>query len=507
MRIMLEQTVKRILEAKVYDVAQETPLSPAPFLSARLGHEIWLKREDLQPIFSFKIRGAYNMMAHLDEDARRRGVITASAGNHAQGVALASAKLGIKATIVMGNNTPDIKIRAVRARGANVVLHGDSFDDARIFAEARMKAEGLTWMPPYDHPLVIAGQGTVALEMLRQHPGPLDAIFVPVGGGGLLAGIAAYVKYLRPEVKVIGVESEGSACFAAARKAGRRVRLPFESLDLFADGVAVAQMGSHTWKLARRCVDDVVTVSTDEICAAIKDVFEDTRSLAEPAGALALAGLKKWAEAAPPGLRLIAIHSGANVNFDRLRHVAERAEVGEAREALLAVNLPERPGAFRRFAKVLGKRAVTEFNYRYAEAGEAQVFVGVKIAERSDRPALVAQLQSAGYAVQDLTDNEMAKVHVRHLVGGHSAAQIPERLFRFEFPERPGALGQFLGVLGTRFNISLFHYRNHGAAWGRVLVAFQAPPADRLALREALSATGYRFWEETDNPAYMAFLA
>ena len=301
MRIMLEQTVKRILEAKVYDVAQETPLSPAPFLSARLGHEIWLKREDLQPIFSFKIRGAYNMMAHLDEDARRRGVITASAGNHAQGVALASAKLGIKATIVMGNNTPDIKIRAVRARGANVVLHGDSFDDARIFAEARMKAEGLTWVPPYDHPLVIAGQGTVALEMLRQHPGPLDAIFVPVGGGGLLAGIAAYVKYLRPEVKVIGVESEGSACFAAARKAGRRVRLPYESLDLFADGVAVAQMGSHTWKLARRCVDDVVTVSTDEICAAIKDVFEDTRSLAEPAGALALAGLKKWAEAAPPG--------------------------------------------------------------------------------------------------------------------------------------------------------------------------------------------------------------
>jgi threonine dehydratase len=507
MLIMLEQTVKRILEAKVYDVAQETPLSPAPFLSSRLGQEVWLKREDLQPIFSFKVRGAYNMMANLSPAARQCGVITASAGNHAQGVALAAAKLGIKATIVMGTNTPDIKIRAVRARGAQVVLQGDSFDEARTYAERRMREEGLTWVPPYDHPLVIAGQGTVGMELLRQHPGPLDAIFVPVGGGGLLAGIAAYVKYLRPEIKVIGVESEGSACFAAARRAGRRVRLPFESLDLFADGVAVAQMGEHTWKLARRYVDDVVTVSTDEICAAIKDVFEDTRSLAEPAGALALAGLKKWAESAPRGQRLIAIHSGANVNFDRLRHVAERAEVGEAREAILSVTLPERPGAFRRFAKVLGKRAVTEFNYRYAQAGSAQVFVGLKTAERSDRPALVAQLQGAGYPVADLTDNEMAKVHVRHLVGGHRAEQIPEYLFRFEFPERPGALGQFLGVLGTRFNISLFHYRNHGAAWGRVLVAFQASERDRKALLAALHATGYRFWEESHNPAYEAFLA
>ncbi len=515
MLIMLEQTVKRILEAKVYDVAQETPLSPAPFLSARLGHEIWLKREDLQPIFSFKIRGAYNMMAHLDEDARRRGVITASAGNHAQGVALASAKLGIKATIVMGNNTPDIKIRAVRARGANVVLHGDSFDDARVFAEARMKAEGLTWVPPYDHPLVIAGQGTVALEMLRQHPGPLDAIFVPVGGGGLLAGIAAYVKYLRPEVKVIGVESEGSACFAAARKAGRRVRLPFESLDLFADGVAVAQMGSHTWKLARRWVDDVVTVSTDEICAAIKDVFEDTRSILEPAGALAVAGLKQdVAERQLAGRNLVAVACGANMNFDRLRFIAERAELGEEREAMLAVEIPESPGSLRRLCELLRERSLTEFSYRMTDGASAQIFIGVQVSDDNDRASLLGQLERGGFPCLDLSDNEFAKVHLRHMVGGRlpasartaCAGECKELLYRFEFPERPGALMSFVDALHPGWSISIFHYRNHGADVGRIVVGVLVPEQDMQGWTEFLNALGYRHWDETNNPAYGLFL-
>ncbi|MEE4360560.1 MAG: threonine ammonia-lyase, biosynthetic [Pseudomonadales bacterium] len=505
---MLERYVKRILEARVYDVAVETPLDAARMLSTRLGNQVLIKREDLQPIYSFKVRGAYNMMVALSEAERRRGVIAASAGNHAQGVALAASRLGVRATIVMGTNTPDIKIDAVRALGAQVILAGDSYDGASAHARELMETHGYTWVPPYDHPLIIAGQGTVGMEILRQHPGTIDAIFVPVGGGGLIAGIAAYVKYLRPSVRVIGVESEGSACLAAAMRARRRVRLPFETLDLFADGVAVAQVGKETFRVARDHVDEVVTVDTDEICAAVKDVFDDTRALSEPAGALSIAGLKKWV--AEQGVRdrtLVAINSGANVNFDRLRHVAERAEIGEKREAILAVTIPERPGSFRRFCRTIGKRAVTEFNYRFADPQNAHVFVGLSIAEAADRAALVERLGAEGYPVTDMTDNEMAKVHVRHLVGGRSPVDRHEFLFRFEFPERPGALMNFLGLLGERWNISLFHYRNHGAAWGRVLVAFQAPSGERRDLLRSLAATGYRFWEETDNPAYTQFLS
>ena len=505
---MLERTVKRILEARVYDVAEQTPLDPARGLSARLGNTVLVKREDLQPIYSFKIRGAYNMIRSLSQAERERGVIAASAGNHAQGVALAAQRLGIRATIVMGTNTPDIKVNAVRARGARVILKGDSFDGAAAHARELVEAHGYSWVPPYDHPLIIAGQGTVGMEILRQYPGPVDAIFVPVGGGGLVAGIAAYVKYLRPETRVVGVEPEGSACLAAALRAGRRVRLPYESLDLFADGVAVAQIGKETFRIARHHVDEVVTVDTDEICAAVKDVFDDTRALSEPAGALSIAGLKKWAEReGVTGRTLVGIHSGANVNFDRLRYVAERAEVGEKREAILAVTIPERPGSFRRFCRVIGKRSVTEFNYRFADPEAAHVFVGLSIAAAPERAALVERLGAEGYTVTDMTDNEMAKLHVRHLVGGRAPGGGHEFLFRFEFPERPGALMNFLSVLGERWNISLFHYRNQGSAWGRVLVAFQAPEGDRRELLRSLAATGYRFWEESDNPAYAQFLS
>lgn len=504
---MLERYAKRILDARIYDLAVETPLTAAPFLSARLGNRILIKREDLQPIFSFKVRGAYNRMLQLTPEQRARGVITASAGNHAQGVALAATHLGIKALIVMGTNTPDIKVNAVKARGARVILHGDGFDAAAAHARELMEEHGYTWVPPFDDPDVIAGQGTVGMEILRQHGGTIDAIFVPVGGGGLIAGIAAYVKYLHPEIRVIGVESEGSACLAAAMKAGRRVKLPRESLDLFADGVSVAQVGEHTWKVARKHVDEVVTVSTDEICAAVKDVFEDTRALSEPAGALATAGMKKWVETTgTKDATLVSIASGANVNFDRLRYIAERADVGEHREAVLGVTIDEKPGSFRRFCRLIGKRAVTEFNYRYDDPAHAHVFVGVAVSPAADRASLVARLEGEGYAVVDMTDNEMAKLHVRHLVGGRTSGDHEECVFRFEFPERPGALMNFLAELGDRWNISLFHYRNHGSAWGRVLVGFQAPASERRALRESLARTGYRFWEETENPAYEQFL-
>ena len=504
---MLEAYAKRILEARVYDLAVETPLTPAPFLSRRLGNEVLIKREDLQPVNSFKVRGAYNKIVGLDEDARSRGVIAASAGNHAQGVAMSAAHLGIKATIVMGRNAPDIKVNAVKARGAHVVQHGESYDAAAEHARELMEKHGYTWVPPFDDPDIIAGQGTVGMEILRQHRGPLHAIFVPVGGGGLVAGVAAWVKYLAPEVKIIGVEAEGSACLAAALAANRRVTLPRETLDLFADGVSVAQIGKETFRVARKHVDEVVTVSTDEICAAVKDVFDDTRALSEPAGALSIAGLKKWAEQnAVQGKTLIGINSGANVNFDRLRHIAERAEVGEQREAILAVSIDEKPGSFRRFCKVIGKRAVTEFNYRYADPQRAEVFVGVRVGAGEERAELVDRLEAQGYPVIDMTDNEMAKLHVRHLVGGRGPGAGEEQLFRFEFPERPGALMNFLSVLGTKWNISLFHYRNHGAAWGRVLVGFQAGPEERRALHDALGETGYRFWEETANPAYARFL-
>ena len=505
---MLEAYAKRILAARVYDLAVETPLSPAPMLSTRLGNEVLIKREDLQPVHSFKVRGAYNRIARLSEEERGRGVIAASAGNHAQGVALAAKHLGIRATIVMGRNAPEIKVDAVRAHGAQVVQHGESYDAAAEHARALQAEHGQTWVPPFDDVDIIAGQGTVGAEILKQRRGPLHAIFVPVGGGGLVAGIAAWVKYLAPEVQVIGVEAEGSACLHAARLADRRVKLARDSLDLFADGVSVAQVGKETWKVARRHVDDVVTVTTDEICAAVKDVFEDTRALSEPAGALSIAGMKKWVQqTGTSGRTLVAINSGANVNFDRLRHIAERAEVGEQREAILAVTIDEKPGSFARFCRAIGTRAVTEFNYRYSGDAAAQVFVGLATRSGEDREAIAAGLRDKGYSVVDMTDNEMAKVHVRHLVGGRNAAVGEEQLFRFEFPERPGALMKFLRVLGRRWNISLFHYRNHGAAWGRVLVAFQAPAAERRALHDALGNTAMRYWEETDNPAYARFLS
>ena len=504
---MLEQVVKRILASSVYDVALETPLQDAPNISARLGHEVALKREDLQPVFSFKLRGAYNKMARLSPADRARGVVAASAGNHAQGVALAADKLGIKSHIVMGRNTPSIKIDAVRNLGAHIVFVGDTYQQAADHAEKLAREKGYVLVHPYDDPDVIAGQGTVGMEIMKEHPGP-DAIFVPVGGGGLIAGIAAYVKYLRPKTKIIGVEAEGSACLAAALKAGRRVRLPLDTLDLFADGVSVARIGLAPFRIAKTHVDRVVTVSVDEICAAVKDVFDDTRSIAEPAGALAVAGLKKYAEEAPrsTGERYVAVVSGANVNFDRLRHISERAELGEHREVIFGVTIDEQRGSFRRFCRALGKRAVTEFNYRFASDDEAHVYVGLQVDPGETPRAVVESLAAAGYEVTDMTDNEAAKVHVRHMVGGRAFGGKPELLYRFEFPERPGALLRFLNGLGSRWNITLFHYRNHGAAWGRVLVGFEAQAGDRASLSTYLDRIGYRYWDETGNRAVELFL-
>ncbi|HEX7036751.1 MAG TPA: threonine ammonia-lyase, biosynthetic [Pseudomonadales bacterium] len=505
---MLERYVKKILSSRVYDVAIETPLQPAPRLSARLGHHVLLKREDMQPVFSFKIRGGYNKIAHLSEEEQARGVIAASAGNHAQGVALAARRLGLKAVIVMGRNTPSIKVSAVRELGARVVLHGDGFDEAKAHADELVARHGYTFVHPFDDVDVIAGQGTVGMEIMNQHARAPDAIFVPVGGGGLIAGISAYVKYLSPRTRVIGVECEGSACLAAAMKAGRRVKLPYESLDLFADGVSVAQVGRETFKVARRCVDQVITVSTDEICAAVKDLFDETRAIAEPSGALAVAGMKRYVEAAGDerGRSLVAVVSGANVNFDRLRHISERAEVGEQREIILGVTIPEEPGSFRRFCSTLGRRSVSEFNYRYANDNEAHVYVGLLVSAPDDRRTVITELEEAGYRVQDMTENEAAKLHVRHMVGGRTLGGKSELLYRFEFPERPGALLKFLSVLGNQWNITMFHYRNHGAAFGRVLVGFEAAEADRRHLTAYLERVGYRYWEETDNPAYRLFL-
>ena len=504
---MLERIVKKILSSRVYDVAIESPLDVAPNLSERLGNRIWLKREDLQPVFSYKLRGSYNKMVQLPAEQRSRGVIAASAGNHAQGVALAARKLGVRAHIVMGRNTPEIKIRAVRQLGARVILHGDAYDEASAHAQQLADRHGYAFVHPFDDLDVIAGQGTVGMEIINQHGGDLHAIGVPVGGGGLIAGIAAYVKYLKPDIRIVGVEAEGSACLAAAMAAGRRVRLPARSLDLFADGASVAQAGKETFRIARRCVDEVITVSTDELCGAIKDIFDDTRSIAEPAGALGVAGVKKYLEAnAVRDAELVAVVSGANVNFDRLRHISERAELGEKREAIMAVTIPERPGSFRKFCRVIGKRNITVFIYRYADAVRALVYVGVQSGAGDSRQQLVAALDSAGYPVTDMTDNEVAKLHVRHMVGGRAAGTGPELLYRFEFPERPGALLRFLLGLGSRWNITLFHYRNHGAAWGRVLAGFGAGPEDRSELNSFLDDIGYRYVEETDNPAYEMFL-
>ncbi|WP_093501216.1 threonine ammonia-lyase, biosynthetic [Phytopseudomonas straminea] len=503
---MLEQYVKKTLTSRVYDVAVETPLQPARQLSERLGNQILLKREDLQPVYSFKIRGAYNKLAQLSPEELARGVVTASAGNHAQGLALAAKHMGVKATIVMPRTTPELKVQGVRSRGGKAVLHGDAFPEALAYSLKLVEEKGLVYVHPYDDPHVIAGQGTVAMEILRQHQGPLHAIFVPVGGGGLIAGIAAYVKYLYPQTKVIGVEPDDSNCLQQALAAGERVVLP--QVGLFADGVAVAQIGQHTFDICKDHVDEVITVSTDEICAAIKDIYDDTRSITEPAGALAVAGIKKYVEREGIiGKTLVGIDSGANVNFDRLRHVAERAELGEKREAIIAVTIPEQPGSFKAFCEAIGKRQITEFNYRYHQDGEAHIFVGVQTHPENDpRAALVENLRSQGFPVLDLTDNELAKLHIRHTVGGHAAAVPNECVFRFEFPERPGALFNFLDKLGGRWNITLFHYRNHGAADGRVMAALQVPEDERHLLTPALDAIGYPYWDETDNPAYTLFL-
>jgi threonine dehydratase len=467
---------------------------------------VLFKREDMQPVFSFKLRGAYNRMAHLDEGERRRGVITASAGNHAQGVAYSARHLGLSALIVMPETTPAIKVRAVRDLGAEVVLHGDSYPDAQLHCDALAAASGRVFIHPFDDPLVIAGQGTVAVEILRHHLGSrAAAVFVPVGGGGLIAGVAAYVKAIRPEIAVIGVEPVDADALARSLEAGHRVTL--DHVGIFADGVAVRTVGAHPFEVARWAVDEVVRVSNDEICAAIKDVFDDTRSILEPSGALAVAGVSRWAAGRTADQSpVVAVLSGANMNFDRLRFVAERAEVGESREAVLAVTIPERPGAFREFCTRIGRRVVTEFNYRLSGRGEAHIFVGVAVESRADGAALAAALSSAGYETNELTDNELAKLHVRHMVGGRSAHVVDEQVYRFEFPERPGALMRFLDAVGGRWNISMFHYRNHGADPGRVLAGFEVPPADTAAFDRFLVDLGYPAERETDNPAYRLFL-
>tara|TARA_R110000787_G_scaffold147742_5_gene261609 strand:- start:14492 stop:16003 length:1512 start_codon:yes stop_codon:yes gene_type:complete len=503
---MPKSYVKRILDARIYDLAEETPIDDAPLLSARLDNQVLLKREDLQPVFSFKLRGAYNKMLKLTDAEKARGVVTASAGNHAQGLALAAKKMSVKATIVMPRTTPQIKIDAVRAYGARVVLHGDTYDAASLHANKMVEQKGLVYIHPFDDPDVIAGQGTIAVEILRQHPGRLDAIFVPVGGGGLCAGIAAYVKYVRPEIKIIAVESEDAACLAAAMAAGRRVRL--SEVGLFADGTAVAQVGKEPFRILHRILDAVITVSTDEICAAIKDVFDDTRSISEPSGALSVAGLKKYVQQTGcKGNTLLAIDSGANINFDRLRYISERTEIGEKKEAIIAVTIPEKPGSFRKFCRALSQRMVTEFNYRYADNREAHIFVGIQVGSDVDRENLVGELRERGYPVADMTENEMAKLHIRHMVGGRAPEIDDEVVYRFEFPERPGALSNFLGKLGGRWNISMFHYRNHGAAYGRVLVGLQVPVEARGEVPIFLDSMNYRYRQETDNKAYQFFLS
>jgi len=498
--------VERILKARVYDVARESPLERAPRLSRRLNNDVLLKREDLQPVFSFKVRGAYNKIYNLAAEERERGVIASSAGNHAQGVALAANRLGVKALIVMPKTTPRIKVEAVRDLGAEIVLHGSSYDDAQIHADGLARERGMIFVPPFDDPEVIAGQGTVALEILRQHGSDIHAIFVAVGGGGLIAGIAAYVKSLWPHIRIIGVEPEDAPSMHRSLEAGERVVL--DHVGIFADGVAVKQVGKEPFRIALQCVDEVLLVSTDEICAAIKDIYEDTRSIAEPAGALGVAGLKRYvAREGIAGATLVAVDSGANVNFDRLRHIAERAGLGDRREALLAVTIPERPGSLREFCHAIGARSITEFNYRYANAGDAHIFVGVELRDvDSDRDALIAGLVDRGYPVVDMTDNEMAKIHIRYMVGGRSGRAGEEQLYRLNFPERPGALLRFLTHMGEHWNISLFHYRNHGADYGRVLIGVQVPSDETGAFQTFLSEIGYDCVEESGNPAYDLFL-
>ncbi|MFO1293774.1 MAG: threonine ammonia-lyase, biosynthetic [Rubrivivax sp.] len=497
--------LKRILTARVYDVARETALEPARLLSRRLGNQVLLKREDQQPVFSFKLRGAYNKMARLDAEALARGVICASAGNHAQGVALAARRLGCRAVVVMPVTTPKLKVDAVHALGGEVVLHGDSYSDAYARALELQRERGLTFVHPFDDPDVIAGQGTIAMEILRQHQGPLDAVFVPIGGGGLIGGVAAYVKAVRPEVRVVGVQTVDSDAMRRSVERGRRVTLA--DVGLFSDGTAVKQVGAETLRIARELVDEFVLVDTDAVCAAVKDMFQDTRSVVEPAGALAVAAVKQYVERQRcKGRTFVAVTSGANMNFDRLRFVAERAEFGEQREALFAVTIPEERGSFRRLCELIGARAVTEFNYRISDERVAHVFVGLAIGRRDEAERIARHFVRHGFATVDLTDDELAKEHVRHLVGGRSGLAVDERLFRFQFPERPGALMRFLGAMAPSWNISLFHYRNQGADYGRILVGLQVPGSDAAEFARFLRTLAYPCVEETGNPVYALFL-
>ena len=502
--------LKKILTARVYDVAVETPLEFAPTLSARVDNQIYFKREDMQSVFSFKLRGAYNKMAHLSPAQLKRGVICASAGNHAQGVALGAKRLGCRAVIVMPTTTPQVKIDAVRARGGEIVLFGDSYTDAYQHALTLEKKQKLTFVHPFDDPDVIAGQGTVGMEILRQHAGPIHAIFVAIGGGGLISGVASYVKAVRPDIRIIGVQTTDSDAMARSIKAGRRVTLP--DVGLFCDGTAVRLVGEETFRLTKLLVDEIIVVDTDAVCAAIKDVFQDTRSILEPSGAMAVAGAKAYIERARGSKKpvknetLITIACGANMNFDRLRFVAERAEVGESREAIFAVSIPEERGSFRRFCELIGPRNVTEFNYRISDQSEAHVFVGLQIANRDESAKIATQFDKHGFKTLDLTHDELAKSHIRHLVGGKSALAHDELLYRFEFPERPGALMRFLDSMAPNWNISLFHYRNQGGDVGRILVGLQVPKKEMKAFREFLATLGYRYQDESENPVYKLFL-
>lgn len=498
--------LERILTARVYDVAQESPLEIAPNLSERLNNRVLLKREDMQPVFSFKLRGAYNKMAQLPPDILKQGVIAASAGNHAQGVALGARRLGTTAIIVMPVTTPQVKIDAVKARGGEVVLYGDTYDDAYAHARQLEAEKGLTFIHPFDDPDVIAGQGTIGMEILRQCQQPIHAIFVAIGGGGLISGIAAYIKRLRPEIKIIGVEPVDADAMSRSLQAGHRIKLP--QVGLFADGVAVREVGAETFRLCQQYLDDIILVDTDDTCAAIKDVFEDTRSILEPAGALAIAGVKAYVEREQiQDQTLIAVACGANMNFDRLRFVAERAEFGERREAIFAVTIPEKRGSLRKFCELLGRRNLTEFNYRIADQQEAHIFVGVQITGRQDAADMAATFEANGFRTIDLTDDELTKLHLRHMVGGRSPLAHDELLYRFEFPERPGALIKFLISMRPDWNISLFHYRNHGADYGRIVVGMQVPPHEMEDWQAFLDTLGYRYWDESQNPAYHLFLS
>ena len=502
--------LKKILTSRVYDVAIETPLELAPALSGRMNNQIFFKREDMQSVFSFKLRGAYNKMAHLTPAQLKHGVICASAGNHAQGVALSAHRLGCRAVIVMPLTTPKVKIDAVKARGGEVVLFGESYSDAYAHALQLEKKHKLSFVHPFDDPDVIAGQGTIGMEILRQHAAPIHAVFVAIGGGGLIGGVAAYIKSVRPEIKVIGVQTTDSDAMARSIKSGRRVTLT--DVGLFSDGTAVKQVGEETFRLTKKYVDEIILVDTDAVCAAIKDVFTDTRSILEPAGALAIAGAKAYVQRAQENKKplkdetLIAIACGANMNFDRLRFVAERAEVGEAHEAVFAVTIPEERGSFKRFCQLVGARAVTEFNYRISDQKEAHVFVGLQVANKDEPKKISQQFQKQGFKNIDLTQDELAKLHIRHLVGGKSALAQDELLYRFEFPERPGALMRFLNSLAPNWNISLFHYRSQGGDVGRVLVGLQVPKKEMKDFRDFLATLGYRHWDESGNPAYKLFL-